>query len=253
MGETPMFKKIITGITAFVLSICLTIPVAASTTQFSPGWCTYYAAQKFDAIVPPPGILWKGHAYKWCEAAAADGWIVVYNNICAAKLGAIAVYTGGPEGMGHVVFVESISSTGITVSEMNWKGLWIISTTTLTWEQAKKRPTKSPNPPLIFRGYIYPERTSPPLPPISITVATSRNQVRLSWIRPWYAAGFIVERKNVLGTWVQLTKCNINTPSTTIDYLDSFLTPNTLYNYRVKAFFNYTGSPSSTVCARTNP
>ena len=96
--------------------------VAAPAQVFPKGYCTYWAAKRFNETSPAPHCNWEGDAIEWIPNAAKQpkdgyGW-VISTNIHDAEPGAIAVF-GGTK-YGHAAFVEEVSPTGITVSEMNW-------------------------------------------------------------------------------------------------------------------------------------
>lgn len=83
------------------------------------GNCTFYAkSQRPDA-----SNSW-GNANTWYSRAQAQGWNVGLR----AKKGAIATTTVG--WAGHVAFVEKVTLDGqwVTISEMNYAGLNIVST-----------------------------------------------------------------------------------------------------------------------------
>jgi len=83
---------------------------------YSRGYCTWYAKNRRPDL---PNNL--GNAITWTSRAAAQGLATG----TTPRVGAI-----GQSG-NHVVFVESVNGDGtITVSEMNWKGLGIISSRT---------------------------------------------------------------------------------------------------------------------------
>lgn len=84
---------------------------------YSPGYCTYYAKQKRPDL---PNNL--GNAATWVSRAQAQG--IPTGSV--PRVGAI-----GQKG-NHVVYVEKINSNGtIVISEMNWSGLWNITTRTV--------------------------------------------------------------------------------------------------------------------------
>lgn len=133
----------------------------ASTREGSGGQCTTHAARRFDTVAPDPGVNWRGNAVTWYDHASAAGW-VVSADIRAARPGAIAVWDTNA---GHVAYVEAVSESGITVSEMNWGGygcagwsryrtsMWgRESWATLTWAEVRSRLGHG------FIGYIYPQR-----------------------------------------------------------------------------------------------
>lgn len=91
------------------------------------GQCTYYVYDKVGGSI---GNTW-GNANNWANAAAQSGYTV--NN--TPKAGAVMQTTQG--GYGHVAYVESVNSDGsVTVSEMNYQGVGVVSTRTISASQA---------------------------------------------------------------------------------------------------------------------
>nr|WP_263314000.1 LysM peptidoglycan-binding domain-containing protein [Mammaliicoccus sp. Marseille-Q6498] len=89
---------------------------------YASGQCTYYAFSKRPDI----GNTW-GNANNWASAAAQSGYTV--NNSPAA--GAILQSTAG--GYGHVAYVDRVNSDGsIQVSEMNYQGVGVVSSRTIS-------------------------------------------------------------------------------------------------------------------------
>lgn len=83
---------------------------------YAPGYCTWYAKQRRPDL---PNRL--GNASSWVARAAAQG----YATGSAPRAGAI-----GQQG-NHVVYIESVNSDGtVTVSEMNYRGIGVISSRT---------------------------------------------------------------------------------------------------------------------------
>lgn len=99
--------------------------------KFPWGQCTYWVAQK--RYVP-----WGGDAKRWLANAPAYG----FKTGKIPAVGAIVVTTENAR-YGHVAYITEVTETTITFSEMNYKGLGIISQRTL--------PIKSK----VIRGYIY--------------------------------------------------------------------------------------------------
>ena len=84
---------------------------------YTPGYCTWYAKNMRPDM---PNNL--GNANTWVYRAAAQGMATG----SAPRAGAI-----GQQGM-HVVYVQSVNGDGtVTVSEMNYKGLYVVSTRTV--------------------------------------------------------------------------------------------------------------------------
>jgi len=110
-------------------------PVYAVSTSSGPnhfpwGWCTWYAASR--RYVP-----WSGDAHDWYYNAQAYGRPVGKTPVAGA------IMVTWESGWGHVAYVESVSGSTFTVSEMNYAGWGRISSRTLTTSQV----------PLI--GFIY--------------------------------------------------------------------------------------------------
>jgi surface antigen len=84
---------------------------------YAPGYCTWYAKNRRPDL---PNNL--GNADTWFARAAAQGYATGY----APRAGAI-----GQRGM-HVVYVERVNGDGtVTVSEMNYYGLYVVSSRTV--------------------------------------------------------------------------------------------------------------------------
>ncbi|MHD0369214.1 CHAP domain-containing protein [Mammaliicoccus sciuri] len=89
---------------------------------YTAGQCTYYAFSKR----PDLGSTW-GNANNWANAAAQSGYTV--NNNPSA--GSVLQTTAG--GYGHVAYVDKVNSDGsIQVSEMNYQGVGVVSTRTIS-------------------------------------------------------------------------------------------------------------------------
>lgn len=96
-------------------TIVSSTPVAsynASTNGYDFGYCTWYVASRRSV----PGN-W-GNANQWYAGAQAAGWATGI----IPRPGAIGVSFVGAAG--HVVYVESVSGTSVTVSEMNALAGW---------------------------------------------------------------------------------------------------------------------------------
>lgn len=87
---------------------------------YAPGYCTWYAKSRRPDL---PNRM--GNAISWTSSAAANG----YSTGSVPRAGAI-----GQQG-NHVVYVEGVNSDGsVTVSEMNYRGLYVISSRTVPAE-----------------------------------------------------------------------------------------------------------------------
>ena len=88
---------------------------------YAPGYCTWYVKSKRPDL---PNMM--GNANSWYASAKANG----FKTGTIAKTGAVGVSFQGP--MGHVVYVEQWYPNGtVRVSEMNFKGLYQISSRTV--------------------------------------------------------------------------------------------------------------------------
>lgn len=85
--------------------------------RYSPGYCTWYVKNRRTDL---PNNL--GNANTWVARARAQG--LPTGSI--PRVGAV-----GQQGM-HVVYVERVNNDGsVTVSEMNWRGLYVTSSRTV--------------------------------------------------------------------------------------------------------------------------
>lgn len=87
--------------------------------MYAPGNCTWYVYNRKPNI----GSFW-GDASQWVNSASRDGFAVG----AEPASGAIGV----ERGLNHVVFIESDNGDGtVTVSEMNYGGLYVTNTRTV--------------------------------------------------------------------------------------------------------------------------
>jgi surface antigen len=92
-------------------------PANSSGNRYVRGYCTWYAKNRRPDL---PNNL--GNANTWVSRASAQG----LSTGSTPRVGAI-----GQQGM-HVVYVESVNEDGtVTVSEMNFRGLHVISSRTV--------------------------------------------------------------------------------------------------------------------------
>lgn len=93
---------------------------------YTPGNCTWYAKSRRPDI---PNSL--GNANTWYSRAASLGW----NVGLTPKKGAVATTTAG--WAGHVAYVEGVSLDGqyVTISEMNYQGLYVVSSRTVHYSE----------------------------------------------------------------------------------------------------------------------
>lgn len=98
----------------------------SSGNTYTPGNCTWYAKSRRADI---PNSL--GNANTWYSRAASLGW----NVGLTPKKGAVATSTAG--WAGHVAYVEGVSLDGIwvTISEMNYSGLYSMNTRTVHYTE----------------------------------------------------------------------------------------------------------------------
>lgn len=96
--------------------------------RYVGGNCTWYV----KSVRPDIGNFW-GNANTWYSNAKAQGW----NVGDTPKKGAVATTTKGY--YGHVAYVIGISKDRqtVTVSEMNYKGLGVVSTRTAHYTEFK--------------------------------------------------------------------------------------------------------------------
>lgn len=101
------------------------------------GNCTYYIYNRAAQLGKPLQIAAMGNALEWSGTARAHGLPVSHT----AKAGTIAVFqpgvAGASLGYGHVSFVEKVYDDGsVLLSEMNVKGLNVISTRVISAQDA---------------------------------------------------------------------------------------------------------------------
>lgn len=123
---------------------------------FPSGYCTYYAAQRFDQTGSRPGVNWRGNAGEWVNNAAVKGQRTSAN-ANDARSGSIIVWQGG--GYGHVGFVDRVYDNYIEISEMNWGR--IVGPNAVTTNFNKVTSTRLSKNNLkrgsyTFAGYIFP-------------------------------------------------------------------------------------------------
>lgn len=104
--------------------------------RFDWGYCTWWVAKRRD-------VTWMGNAIEWYDNAQEQGYNVGDTPMPGAILVRRSAYWNG---YGHVAYVESVSGTTFTVSEMNVQGLGVLSTRTYDMQS---------DPPPGFVGFIY--------------------------------------------------------------------------------------------------
>lgn len=87
---------------------------------YSPGYCTWYVKNRRPDL---PNNL--GNANTWFARAQAQG----LPTGSTPRAGAVGTTTAGD--LGHVVFVESVNGNMVTISEMNYQGLYNMNTRTV--------------------------------------------------------------------------------------------------------------------------
>ncbi len=115
--------------------------------KFFGGYCTWYAAKKWKEYTGMP-VTWSGDGGRWFDNASEEGRKVSTEPLDAVR-GAIIVWTRA-RSAGHVAFVEDVDEEGIYISEMNARGLWVVSDAYLPFTNLDKG-TK-----YKFKGYILP-------------------------------------------------------------------------------------------------
>ena len=182
MRSSFLMKAVAAFLVVIAAVLAQSLPARASYGQFYPGYCTYYAAQKFDQTAPSPQCNWNGNAAQWAGNARASGWNVT-TSVTAAVRGAVVVWSGG--GFGHVAYVESVTASGVNISEMNWgrlvdpvNGITTnfnkVTTAYLSYASGLQRGGYS------FAGYVLPTRQGAP-PPNNVLVPLYR--YRSNWGR----------------------------------------------------------------------
>ncbi len=104
--------------------------------RFDWGYCTWWVAQR-------RAVTWNGNAIDWYANAQDDGYAVGNTPAPGAILVRRSAYWGG---YGHVAYVESVSGTTFTVSEMNVAGIGRLSTRTYDMVN---------DPPPGMVGFVY--------------------------------------------------------------------------------------------------
>ncbi|HEX5504039.1 MAG TPA: CHAP domain-containing protein [Thermomicrobiales bacterium] len=119
---------------------------AADEDRFDWGNCTWWVAHR-------RAVRWQGDAVEWYANAQAAGFAVG----AIPVPGAILVRQSATwSGYGHVAYVEAVSGTAFTVSEMNVNGVGELSTR--TYDMAT-------DPPPGLLGFVYWRYGPPPPPP----------------------------------------------------------------------------------------
>jgi surface antigen len=151
----------------FTLMFCSCFIDGYARNGFPWGYCTWYAADKFDTEVPRPGLDWAGNGGQWYKNAKYRGW-ATSDKQGAAEKGALIVWMDsdslGHEGYGHVAFVESVSNNTITISEMNWvpggaTNIPKIDAKPTTTSLSLSNLDRGSKTKYYFQGYIFPRKS----------------------------------------------------------------------------------------------
>lgn len=134
--NTPVTRREYAGVTGGVSEDISTAPSVQPSKggkghRFPYGYCTWFVAQKRH-------VPWGGNAGAWLANAKAYG----YKTGKSPAVGSIVVTTENRY-YGHVAYVEKVSGSTITISEMNYAG-WG-KTTRRTLDKSSR----------VIRGYIY--------------------------------------------------------------------------------------------------
>lgn len=135
-SEAPVTRREYAGVTGGVTEDISTAPTVKPSKggkghRFPYGYCTWFVAQKRH-------VPWGGNAGAWLANAKAFG----YKTGKSPAAGSIVVTTENRY-YGHVAYVEKVSGSTITISEMNYAG----------WGKTTRR-TLDKNS-RVIRGYIY--------------------------------------------------------------------------------------------------
>ncbi len=135
-STAPVVRREYAGISGGVSEDISTAPTVKASKgggghRFPYGYCTWFVAQKRH-------VPWGGNAGAWLANAKASG----YKTGKAPAVGSIVVTTENRY-YGHVAYVEKVSGSTITISEMNYAG-WG-KTTRRTLDKSSR----------VIRGYIY--------------------------------------------------------------------------------------------------
>ena len=113
----PAEKEATTG----EISRSISVP-SYSYNRFRYGYCTYYVASRFP-------VTWSGDAYLWPKNASQQGYRVDKE----PEAGAILVTSENSYNTrsGHVAYIEAVTETTITITEMNFKAWNVVSSRTI--------------------------------------------------------------------------------------------------------------------------
>lgn len=105
--------------------------------------CTCYAYGRAYEVLGKDPKLPLGNGASWYNS------VVGYDKGQTPKKGAIACWRGGPDGFGHVAFIEKVSSTKVTISQSDYYGTKPYGYSTY------QLPYNCKLNGLTFMGYIY--------------------------------------------------------------------------------------------------
>ena len=186
-------KQVLSVLLAMVMLVCAVPLMEAGATSFTPrmtapertgyygtqnsynpfrtnsdagnGNCTWYAWGRAYELLGSRPQLSTGNASSWYPTNQNNG---NYPYGSTPKLGAIACWSGGSTGAGHVAVVEQINSDGsFVISESSWSAqTWWFRTTTLSANGYHSSG-------LSFQGFIYIGDFSP-VPAVDVSVRTNK-------------------------------------------------------------------------------
>ena len=150
-------------------------------TNAGGGNCTWYAwGRAYEILGSRPKINTSGNACTWYTTNQSSG---NYPYGSTPKLGAIACWSGGSGGAGHVAVVEQINSNGtMVISESSWSATdyWF---RTATINQNGSRWSN-----YTFQGFIYLLDSAtvvddtPGKPTLYVTAGTAESATVFSWL-----------------------------------------------------------------------
>jgi hypothetical protein len=155
---------------------------SASYKGFFGGYCTYYAAMRFDKAAPSPGINWRGNAGTWYKHASVAGWQVT-RSARVAVAGTVIVWTDADSG--HVGVVRHVDARYVYGREMNWGRFGVVTSFRLPRSNLNRRSYR-------FAGFVLPMRkkhvtlTTPTLSETTVTVGA--NVAAQAYLKPGHSS-----------------------------------------------------------------
>jgi surface antigen/LysM repeat protein len=131
VAPAPAIKHTVKGRAVYEPSVADDINIVGKAHRFPWGQCTYYVATQTH-------VPWGGNANRWMANAPAYGAKIGYT----AKVGSIIV-TNENRRYGHVAWVVGVGNGTVTLREMNYAGLGVVTTRTLSTGDSR------------IKGYIY--------------------------------------------------------------------------------------------------